>query len=119
MNGTEPDPREDKLPRWAQEKFAILRMQRDEQTRRAVRAEAVKEDHTLTDVVIPDHIRGNHIGLPQGSTVRFWLSPNGSKLREQDYVDVRVEDGEASIRTNRPVRIRVGSANSLWVRNER
>ncbi len=86
-NIIEVDEREQRLPKWAQEKLTDARRRvRDANELAQAARLATKPDET--DTLIDPW--GDSIGLPKGERVRFLLADDDN-LRE--WVDVRVKDG--------------------------
>jgi hypothetical protein len=80
------DPREAKLPKWAQESLAGLRR---DLVREQARVATLKRDVGETDVFIRDYI-GKDLPLPQGSVIAFDMTP--PDWRAKQMVQVYVSD---------------------------
>jgi hypothetical protein len=109
----EPDPREEKLPRWARELLSNARMRvRTAEANAEAALLATKPDET--DTVVYRYGSPN-VGLEEGSAVQFRLGPH-----YQDYVQCRIErDKHYGARVNlhggRSIRIEPGSSNTAHI----
>jgi hypothetical protein len=86
----DPDPREEKLPRWARDLLDNMRrrVERAETTAEATRL-ATKPDET--DTVI-NRYGDEPVGLPPGCSVEFRLGPPPEgRTYSRNYVHCRVE----------------------------
>lgn len=84
----EPDPREEKLPRWARELLGNMRLRVEHAERDAQQALlATRPDETDTVVY---RYGDEPIGLTPGATVQFQLGPNERK-HSYNYIQCRVE----------------------------
>jgi hypothetical protein len=113
------DPREDKLPRWAQESLTKARYE-------AYRAHALAEHVRLdtkpaeTDTLIQAH-EDVPIGLEPGERVRFVLTQNiGDKYDHREYIDAHVErthwgDVRLVLMAGYPILIEPSASNAVYV----
>jgi hypothetical protein len=84
MNPMEQDPREDKLPKWAQDQLATLRRKVTDAERRAEEARLASGPEDSDTFLHPhDEIP---VRLGRGEPVRFQLGENYF-----DYLDVRIK----------------------------
>lgn len=108
-----PDPREDKLPRWAAETLTRLRRRVSDEQRRADAARLAGGPEDTDTVIEPyDEIP---VRLPKGQRVRFYVGPQIAREgvdRHRDYIDVRVEPASRLS----PARLTLHSGGSIVVR---
>ena len=85
-----PDPREERLPKWARDLLAGLRSQ----TAAAIRArDQARQEHGPTDsdtILDPYHPAGP-IGLPKGERVRFIIGETPEGRVDREWIDAQVE----------------------------
>ncbi|WP_424216368.1 DUF7239 family protein (plasmid) [Streptomyces sp. BI20] len=113
MNLREADPRELKLPKWAQEQFRVYRME-------AARREGVIEDLRMNfpndgaEVLITDYLNGD-IPLRGGTRITFRLKgPHGHRRSNvRAYVN---DNGALDINGDSGLIIRPGASNCFTVR---
>lgn len=82
-----PDPREAKLPRYAQETLAELRLELDRERRRADEARLETQPGSDTFVSFFDR---EPVGLGNGTPVRFVLAEDRNPDQSWHYIDARV-----------------------------
>lgn len=114
---TEPlDPRVEKLPLWAQGYITRLNAQ-IAVLRRTVDTLQGDEERVSNTVAEPFGKYAGRVRMPlaDGTTVRFI---HGSE-RAEEYVDVRVSDGEVDINGGTMLIVRPRSGNHLSLRSER
>lgn len=108
------DPREERLPKWAQAEMERLRL-------RAMRAEAERDEARLatgpdeSDVVI-DGWGAIPVGLGRGTQISF-RPPGPTKLHPvRRTIDVRVLDnGTVQVLGGAPLIVRLGASNVLYL----
>ncbi len=97
----DPDPREEKLPRWAQESLKSLRAQ-------VVAANKARDDArqehgpTDSDTILDPYHPAGPIGLPKGERVRFVLGQADEGIVDRLWVDAQIErqtyrDGQTQV----------------------
>lgn len=107
------DPREQLLPRWAQEALTRLRRRVEDAERRAHEARlATRPDETNTLIHLYDAVP---IGLPEGETVYF----RTGAPEADEYVAVYVSGNVVEISGFKPISVEPGSSNSITVRLRR
>ncbi len=85
----DPDPREEKLPRWAQESLKSLRAQ-------VVAANKARDDArqehgpTDSDTILDPYHPAGPIALPKGERVRFIVGDTPEGLVDRAWVDAQV-----------------------------
>lgn len=104
------DPREDKLPRWAQDLLAKLRRERDDAEQRADEARYATDPDGSSAVLHP--WADIPVGLGADARVRFKLGPSF-------YVDARVNrDRELELRACGPLVLIPQVSNVVRIRPE-
>ncbi|MEV0267700.1 hypothetical protein AB0H43_02905 [Hamadaea sp. NPDC050747] len=103
------DPREGKLPKWAQDLLADLRRKVEDAETRAEEARYAT-DPEGSDAVLYPHA-DVPVGLGDHAQVRFKLGP-----RKHDYADLRVERGALLVSGGQYLSIEPASGNLARVR---
>lgn len=108
------DPREERLPKWAQDKLRDLRRHAGEQEEVARRAVFGTDPAKSTALLNPLAGHGG-IGLGENCVVRFrqGVKPGQSPA----WVDVEVRFGAVWVRADRALSVEPVAANSLRVRS--
>lgn len=98
-----PDPREEKLPKWAQQELFILRSNLD-----SARKAAYPEDFEA-NTFVRDYSRGDR---PIGFNTPIKFYPDDSL----GTIEVRVQDGRVNVRTDGGrLIIRPDVSNVIWI----
>ncbi|WP_406379139.1 hypothetical protein [Streptomyces sp. NBC_00197] len=108
-----PDPRESRLPKWAQQELSRLRRDLDIE-RQTV--EELRGNIPDTDTFALDYIRGNS-PLPKGSRVGFHPRPDDDFGRLQ--IQVYCESGRLRVQGDYALTVRPSASNSLTIEIDR
>lgn len=116
-----PDPREGKLPKWAQQEIARLRDAATSADKRVAAAEERAEEARLKTK--PDEVNtlwapryNEDIGLGNGERIRFLL---GKQSRTWDNVDVKVTSHDPElleVHAGRSMLVHLNSSNLIYLR---
>jgi hypothetical protein len=109
-DGTDVDPREDNLPKWAQTKLQTLRMR--------LREEREAKDQIANSTVFMDPYADEPIGLGQNPNIEWQLPARGNQRNR--YIQVR-RDGDEVLRitSDDSLLIQPRSTNGIEVRSHR
>jgi hypothetical protein len=110
----EPDPREPKLPKWAQSELSSLRM--------AVRSlevalEEAKGNVPDADTFVLDYFRGNR-PLPKGARIGFQLLPEEESWR-RTQIQCYLEHGWLQVQGDESLHIQPRASNLVQIRLDR
>ncbi|MET8684810.1 hypothetical protein ABZV77_11390 [Streptomyces sp. NPDC004732] len=105
------DPREPKLPKWAQEELRLLRMRLREADK--VIAE-MHGQNPSTDIFVRDYVNGDW-DLPKHSRVLFMLEPKNPKRFSRKEIEVSVRDGELYVYGTSTLRITPNVSNVVKI----
>lgn len=108
-----PDPREDKLPRWAQDQIATLRRAVTSAERGRADAERSTDIENSDAVQTSDHSTWYGLGAGLHGQVRFLLDGPGKV--DGSYVDVRVSDGRLLVHGDDRLMVCPRSSNSIEI----
>lgn len=107
-----PDPREGKLPQWAQEKLRRTRAMTEDARKTAKEAVQATRPEESAIVLNPYQEHGG-IGIAdERSTLRFWLSKDA-------YVDIQTRNGRLVLHGSDPLVMFATASNSFRVGVER
>jgi hypothetical protein len=110
------DPREPRLPKWAQEDLSTLRREVDTLTRLItdMRAEIPK-----TDTFVSDYLRGD-TPLPPGARIDFVMTRDPGATDTSQRIQVYIgQEGGLEIQGGRGICLEPRASNSLRIRLER
>ncbi|QDH92134.1 hypothetical protein PP629_gp29 [Streptomyces phage Dubu] len=111
-----PDPREPRLPKWAQERLFQLRREVESLTQvlRELQGQVPE-----TDTFISDYVRGD-TPLPPGARIDFQMMNDGRSTDTSQRIQVYIgQEGGLEIQGGRAVRIEPRASNSLRIYLER
>jgi hypothetical protein len=89
---TAPDPREERLPRWARDRINTLRFRLTEAQRSRDEARLSRGPAEATDTWIDPYATEGPITLPKGERIRFVIKHPEPGRVERDWVDVSVRE---------------------------
>jgi hypothetical protein len=107
------DPREARLPKWAQEELRALRY------RLTVELQAIEElkgNNPDSDTFLIDYGRKDS-PLPRGSRIGYHLEPDDGQVRQQ--IQVYVESGKLRVQGDYSIVVRPVASNCLTIEMER
>jgi hypothetical protein len=107
-----PDPRESRLPKWAQEE--LHRLRRD-LAAECQQVEELKGNIPDSDTFVIDYLRSN-APLPRGSRIGFYPRPDSDHLRQQ--IQVYCESGRLRVQGDYALIVRPCASNSLTIELE-
>lgn len=107
-----PDPRESRLPKWAQAELQRLRRELDAERQQV---EELKGNIPDSDTFVLDYLRSN-APLPRGSRIGFYPKPDNDHLRQQ--IQVYCEAGKLRVQGDYALIVRPSASNTLTIEME-
>lgn len=104
------DPREARLPKWAQDELAILRRDLESVKRYA---DELRGHRGESDTYVQNYLHGDY-ALPARSRIAFHLLPDDGRVRRS--IKVHVEDGVLNVQGDDMIDIRPQASNSLTIK---
>lgn len=110
------DPREARLPKWAQEELRTLRRELGASQRKV---EELKGNVPDTDTYLLDYGSLNDFPLPRGARVAFHITPPGHERSVRQAVQVYVSDGAVHVQGDTSLVMYPRASNSFNIELER
>lgn len=110
------DPREARLPKWAQEELRSLRRELDSTQRKLKEAHGDIPD---TDTYLLDYGSLTDWPLPRGARVAFHLTPPGLGRKVRQAIQAYVSDGALHIQGDTSLVVYPRASNSFNIELER
>jgi hypothetical protein len=110
------DPREARLPKWAQEELRNLRRELGSTQRKLEEARGNVPD---TDTYLLDYGSLNDFPLPKGARVAFHMTPPGHTRKVRQAVQVYVSDGALHVQGDTSLIIYPRASNTFNIELER